>query len=127
MSDDYAGLHGRIPGEMGHTWTDENGKVAHFVPEGWEDLDRGICPGCGCTVTWNHHTAEWVLEPALTVLVLGQGEIEVLIGALHAADRKELLEMVERQWHLNRPFEDPYDTYGTPEHEAVLSAEEQGR
>lgn len=52
--------------------------TVHFVPEGWEDLDRGICPVCGTPVSWNSEAEVWDFDPTLRVLVLEPHEVERL-------------------------------------------------
>lgn len=105
--DSYVGLHGRNPYEQGHTWADADGSVRHYVPEDWEDLDRGICPECGRTVRWDEGADAWVLDPSLTVLVLTEEESQLAIGLLrayHAGNTDELALMMERQYDRNRPY-----------------------
>lgn len=91
----------------------------HFVPEGWEDLDRGICPGCGLTVSWCAEGVEsplapegWYHDETLTVLVLTEDEVRWLaedprIGTEHGIPGWE--RRVELMADLNRPYED--DSY----------------
>lgn len=48
----------------------------HFVPEGWDDLNRGICPRCGLTVVWNPEVEQWLPSDDLVVLVLHREEFQ---------------------------------------------------
>lgn len=87
----------------------------HAVPEHWEDLNRGICPYCGRTVMWNQVTEKWELDDSLTVLVLLEGEVKAIDNALEwlmtrgdqaATNADFAREQVQRQYDLNRPFEE---------------------
>lgn len=69
MSDAYTGIHGRRPGEPFTAGE-------HFVPEGWDEADVGICPDCGRTVRWDEKRDAWVTAPDLRVLVLDPDEVE---------------------------------------------------
>jgi len=116
MSADYTGLHGRSPYEPdSHSDT-----RAHFVPEGWEEADRGICPRCGRTVRWDADSAEWILEPTMRVLVLTATEADVALGALDFAGRQDadaddLRELVELMVSIQEPIVDRIDTdYSNP-------------
>ena len=105
-NDDYTGLHGRDPYDTGHN---ETTGPDHFVPEHWEDLNRGICPRCGRTVVWDEAKDRWIPDPHLTVFVLTQEECEKLAALINdpaqvdsAAEKTR--EQLERQWDLNRPY-----------------------
>jgi hypothetical protein len=113
MSGDYTGLHGRSPWEPDYPHPrgaviDEHYDGDHAVPEHWEELNRGICPWCGRTVTWDETQERWILDPSLTVLVLTRDEMETLrvLKAAHATNTDELMHVVEWQHELNGPFED---------------------
>lgn len=125
MSDNYTGLHGRSTFEKAE-------RHRHFVPEAWEDLNRGICPQCGRTVRWEERLTAWVVDPSLTVLVLTDEEVRhvrigLVLSALEAdrASRRRsssdaeramagrrrgfvnaLDITIDRQYDLNRPFEE---------------------
>lgn len=70
----------------------------HFVPEGWEDFDRGLCP-CGEAVIWDATQDRWVVDRSLRVLVLTPDEVK----ALTAMDSRDptytagLVETIVRQ------------------------------
>lgn len=49
----------------------------HFVPEGWETLDRGCCP-CGEVVVWDENRDRWQPDRTMRVLVLTPAEIKRL-------------------------------------------------
>ena len=73
----------------------------HFVPVGWEEADRGLCP-CGEAVRWDESTALWIPERTLVVFVLTADEAAHL---RHDALMIEDLEpMLDLQLALN---EDP--------------------
>jgi hypothetical protein len=108
--DNYVGLHGRNPYEQGHTWADADGSVHHYAPEGWEDLDAAICPGCGRTVSWSDRDERWVIDPTTTVLVLSAWDFSMLRGVL--TDRAPSFletgtwQRIRIQNELNRPVLD---------------------
>lgn len=101
MKDDYVGLHGRQPSEREHMWADAKGEVRHFVPLAWEELNRGICPGCGRTVSWSDAEERWLVDPSLTVLVLTREEILTVEDALR--DRQRDAEADSRHRALSEP------------------------
>jgi hypothetical protein len=113
---DYTGLHGRNPYDDDDHDRDE-GPPTHFVPESWEDLNRGICPQCGRTVSWDDETERWKIDPTLAVFVLGEDEISTADNALDwlatRPDSEQVATavkvMIERQFELNRPFEEASD------------------
>lgn len=49
----------------------------HFVPEGWEDHNRGICP-CGEVVVWNESGQVWLKARDYRVLVMSPDEVALL-------------------------------------------------
>jgi hypothetical protein len=53
--------------------------IEHHVAEGWEELDRGICPACGTPVSWDAGTDRWVPDPGLVVLVVDIDAVSELI------------------------------------------------
>lgn len=104
----YTGLHGRSP-----DYQNEHGAITgedHFVPEGWDELDRGICPRCGRTVLWNPATEKWEADESLVVLVLLDGEVKAIDNALDwlsmraepARNAEFARDQVQRQYELNR-------------------------
>lgn len=107
MNASYTGLHGRTPWERNdHGPTTGND---HYVPEGWDELERGICPRCGQTVRWDETTDAWVVDDSLTVLVLTEDEIEKIGHAAKgwpAFSKTGLPASVEQMYDLNRPFEE---------------------
>ena len=105
MNDSYVGLHGRDPYDTGH---DKTTGPDHFVPEFWEDLNRGICPRCGRTVTWNEERDRWLPDDSLTVLVLTEEEIDTIAlvaAGLPSFKKTGLPEMIRRQYDLNRDLD----------------------
>lgn len=60
---------------------------SHFVPEGWEELDRGVCPRCGSTVVWEASSDLWREDASLRVLVLTAVETRTLtvLAGMHPA------------------------------------------
>lgn len=54
---------------------------AHFVPEGWESLDRGQCV-CGTLVSWDETTETWEPDETLRAFVLTQDEVLALVDSL---------------------------------------------
>ena len=88
---EYTGLHGRSPYE------DIGVHGEHFVPDGWEDLDVGICPTCGRTIRWDFERQAWVNDPSLTVLVLKEAEIE----EIRTAVTQPLAETITRMNEVN--------------------------
>lgn len=86
-----------------------DGELArHFVPEGWEELDRGICP-CGEVVAWDEKAEVWVPDRSLRVLILTQAETETL----WSLSDHDLSETINRQLHYNEPVEED-DEDGPP-------------
>lgn len=75
----------------------------HFVPEGWEDLEVGICP-CGEAVRWNGELEQWEPDRTLTILVLDQGEVASVLDRLRRAGTTKALPTIERQLELNKEF-----------------------
>lgn len=47
----------------------------HFVPDGWDDLDRGICP-CGELVRWTG--TGWTVDRSLVAFVLTRDEATMM-------------------------------------------------
>lgn len=98
-NDNYVGLHGRSPFEGKYqAWRGK--EEEHAVPEHWEDLNRGICPWCGRTVTWDEQADKWVLDDTLTVLVVTPDEWSGLVYEGKVPD------VFESMFELNRPFEE---------------------
>lgn len=90
-----------IHGRTDYDHVDEH--LEHFVPEGWEELDRGICPKCGQTVAWDEAAEKWRVDATLTVLVLTAAEYRHLRDdALMIEDLEFILDVEEG---LNRPLE----------------------
>lgn len=87
--------------------SDEPGLREHFVPEGWEETDRGICP-CGEAVIWNEAAQRWDPDRSLVVFVLTEAEAQHLRDdALMIEDLEPLLDL---QLALNRyPDDEPDD------------------
>jgi len=55
------------------TPTHTHGLGQHFVPEGWEDLEKGICP-CGTVVQWDRVNERWdEWHTAYVLIVNGPG------------------------------------------------------
>ncbi len=80
----------------------------HFVPEGWEELNRGICP-CGEVVTWNGPSDQWVPDRSMKVLVLTGQELsridEIIAGAeAETVERASLCDLLEAQADTNEAF-----------------------
>lgn len=59
-------------------------KPDHFVPEGWEDLGRGLCP-CGEAVRWSDEVEAWVRDRTLRVLILTPDEVASVKDRLRRA------------------------------------------
>jgi hypothetical protein len=77
------------------------GGPGHYVPEGWEDLNRGICP-CGEVVFWSEGLDQWLPARAFRVLVLTPDEIT----ALRRSQMPTLLkEQIEQQLDLQDEVE----------------------
>ena len=100
-------LHGRsefTPSEHGGG----NAGNRHFVPEGWEDTDRGICPACGQTVRWMAYDDEgggrWEPDGTLTVLVVTEEEWRLIDEEALGLERIE--PALRLMYNLNRPFEE---------------------
>lgn len=53
----------------------------HYVPEGWEDFDRGVCP-CGEVVVWNESGNIWLVARDYRVLVMSPDEVALLRRSL---------------------------------------------
>jgi ParB family chromosome partitioning protein len=71
----------------------------HFVPVGWEETDRGLCP-CGEAVRWDPSLERWVPDRTLVVLVLTEAEYQHLRDdALMVEDLEPELDL---QFGLNR-------------------------
>jgi len=51
---------------------------AHYVAEGWEELNMGICPRCGTAVYWNETSETWDPDTNIRVLLLEQLETDLL-------------------------------------------------
>lgn len=93
----HQALHDGIP----HNYP-EPGNPGHFVPEGWDDLDRGICP-CGEIVVWDEATDRWNPDRSMVVLVLTAIEAKQLeIYAL--SFNKDLHDVIDRELSLNQPL-----------------------
>jgi hypothetical protein len=58
-----------------------HGDEDHFVPDGWDDVERGLCP-CGEAVAWDEKTELWVPDRSLRVLVLTTEEVEHIRAAV---------------------------------------------
>ena len=69
----------------------------HFVPNGWEAGDRGICP-CGEVVAWRAD-GRWIPDRTLVVLILTADE------AKHLRDDALMIEdlepIIDQQLYLN--------------------------
>ena len=50
--------------------------IEHHVAEGWDELNRGVCPACGTKVVWDEEVEVWVENPHLVVIVLTPEEVE---------------------------------------------------
>ena len=105
---EYVGLHGRspfTPPEHGRFEGDD-----HFAPEFWEDIDRGICPRCGRTVSWDAGNQKWRVRRNLNVVLLFDREIEALLKLLPPQDEDSgadrLRQLIVGQQALNKPFEE---------------------
>lgn len=46
----------------------------HYVREGWDDFDVGICPVCAVPVRWNKASEAWLEDRSLRVFVLSGDE-----------------------------------------------------
>ena len=73
-----------------------HGRRDHFVPDGWDDLERGLCP-CGEAVTWDHVSERWEADDLLVVLVLTRAEADTITDRLSRAGASFALDAVERQ------------------------------
>jgi len=65
-----------VAGDAGNEPADP-GEGRHFVPVGWEEVDRGICP-CGEVVRWEDSTERWVADRSLRVLILDEAQLDFL-------------------------------------------------
>lgn len=54
-----------------------HGREDHYVPDGWDERGRGICP-CGEAVRWSARRDLWVPDRSLRVLVLTKHEAALL-------------------------------------------------
>lgn len=80
--------------------TDGTGR--HFVPSGWEDADRGVCP-CGELVAWDGPSLSWIPDRSLRLLVLTTEEAKVVSedGMTSQSRDRALQEVIEHQLSLN--------------------------
>jgi hypothetical protein len=70
----------------GHHADDPTG---HFVAEGLEDLNVGICP-CGNVVVWDELAERWLPDPEKIVLILDRPDVEHLLAdGLYIEDLEE--------------------------------------
>ena len=76
MSDLYTGVFGRSLNDNDHG---PRTAYDHFVPEGWDEINRGICPRCGKPVSWNEAIDQWMHDPTLTVLILTRHEMDLVL------------------------------------------------
>lgn len=51
----------------------------HYVPDGWDGIERGICP-CGEAVTWDAEVDRWEVDRTLVVLVLTHDETLAILN-----------------------------------------------
>lgn len=77
----------------------------HYVPEGWDELDRGLCPHCGQTVTWNEEAERWDLDPTLTVLVLTKDEFDKVLDRSGESD-SDIAYTLEWQYDISRRLDE---------------------
>jgi hypothetical protein len=99
--------------------------IAHFVPEGWEDFDRGLCP-CGEAVTYDNENEMWVPDRSLRVLVLTKDEASAVLDMVLVEDGDDQSEermAVQAQLDLQDEIEG-YERAGDPVHSHVPTAEE---
>lgn len=75
--------------------TDGTGR--HFVPAGWEDADRGVCP-CGELVAWDGPSLSWIPDRSLRLLILTQHETSLVFLAVRTT---QLVETIAHQLDLN--------------------------
>jgi hypothetical protein len=90
-----------------HSQHDPNGGPEHFVPEGWEDFDRGLCP-CGEAVMWNQVDERWEPERSLRVFVLTPSEAVAARDMLALGNDGSVpfaYDMVDRQLRLQDEIE----------------------
>lgn len=94
----------------------------HFAPEGWEEVDRGICT-CGEVVRWDYQLEQWVPDRTLKVLILAPDEAELVaqaVAGLSAGDETadvqnfDLQQMVRHQIRLNEPWIEDEQDYANP-------------
>lgn len=93
--------HPALSANGSHGTDADDAPERHYVPEGWEELDRGVCP-CGELVRWDEAAERWIPDRALRVLVLTEAEAETLRAAAPA----DLALTVARQLILNESIED---------------------
>lgn len=72
----------------------------HFVPEGWEHFDIGICP-CGAVVRWDNNGGRWTPMPTARVLVLTREDVEYLRTTLGKDIPEHLLDQIALQDELD--------------------------
>jgi hypothetical protein len=96
--DAHPGLH-RPFGE-GHS------QDKHFVPEGWEDTNRGACP-CGELVRWDEETDGWVPDRTLRLLVLERDEANAVDWWMTKAETE-----LGREIHTQLALQEPFDYAG---------------
>lgn len=81
----------------------------HFVPNGWEPVDAGICP-CGEAVRWDAAAGRWIPDRSLVVLVLTADQARHLRDdALMVEDLEPVLDL---QLWLNTEPEHDHDDAG---------------
>lgn len=80
------------------TGTDGNGR--HFVPNGWDEADRGVCP-CGELVIWDEASKSWIPDRSLRLLVLTQHEASLVVRAAIETEEGHLATTIGYQLDLN--------------------------
>jgi hypothetical protein len=68
----------------------------HFVPEGWEDLDLGLCPR-GEAVRWDADRDHWVVDRTLRVVVVRQEERDLVSAFGYQLDLQDDIERRRRE------------------------------
>lgn len=83
---------------------------SHYVPEGWEEANVGVCPHCDNTVRWDEDGESWVTDRTLRVLVLTSDEADAVrrsVSWLALESIRYQLDMQDsgeemRQWDAER-------------------------
>lgn len=91
-----------------HSIHTPGGGPEHFVPEGWEDFNRGICP-CGEVVVWNEATDTWEADRQMRVFVLSATESIAVRDMLELSSDGNVpfaYDMIERQLRLQDEIEE---------------------